>query len=212
MESLLVIMGIIGLGVFGLFYEKQKIKRTPFYKLKKKLEDDLLIANFESNWRRRQEINLQLLWLEALYEDEKEDSFGADKEKSEYDILKKISVEDLKFPKQKDEEYFSHVRFAHKITQSYGNIWANDFKHKVRLYKPEGALLLPKEAISDWMRFYLTCKELPKGMEEPMQGLLPLLDDFIPFDVTEVPIEHKENREFGRKWEEENSINKFKNN
>ena len=60
------------------FFQSKNQKNAAFFRIKKKLEEDLLQANFSGDWKRRQEINLQLLWLKKIEEDEKTKKFYND--------------------------------------------------------------------------------------------------------------------------------------
>ena len=56
--------------VFLIEYLQTKSKNnSPYFKIKKKLEEDLIQASFSGDWKKKQDLNLQLLWLKIIKND-----------------------------------------------------------------------------------------------------------------------------------------------
>lgn len=145
MTALYIIIGIITLGLFLVYYKIKKENNSPYYKIRKKLEDDLKLSDFSGDWKRKQEINLQLLWLDTIKEIETRDIFGIKKQESERSILSDLNDSDFKFPTKWKLDGLDHFPFVQGIISGYGKTLAeNDYKG---MYKPNSILPYPKEII-----------------------------------------------------------------
>lgn len=160
MTTLYIITGLIVIAALINFFQTKKEINSPYIKIKKKLEDDLLQANFSGDWKRWQKINIQLLWLKTLIEVESRDMFKTKKDYGEKSLLAKLSFEDIKFPtKWKLDDLYCYP-FSQNIISAYGKILAkNDYNG---MFKPDSILPVPKEYIRKAILFtfdYLNLKE-----------------------------------------------------
>jgi tetratricopeptide (TPR) repeat protein len=151
MTYLYVAAGIILAVFFMNLYLDRKKSHSAYYKLMKKLLEDQELCGFSGDWERKQEINLQILWLEAIREIEMRDIFGDKKEESESSVLSKLSDVDIKFPLCWNLDSLYHLPFAQNIVSGYGKILAeNDYKG---MYKPNNILPYPKKIIKKAIYF-----------------------------------------------------------
>lgn len=206
MEYFILIAVIAGLGYGISYFENNfRFKKTAFYKLRQKVQDDLDYAKFNNDWRKEQDARLKLLWLETKLKDERSDALnaflGKKEDKSEYEVMKGITGDELTFPKVYDSEDFLHKKFAEEVTQAYAKLWANDFDYKNLIYKPESVLPLPKEEIKKAALFFVEHGHYPEKMKENIQALLVYLDDFIPIESDQLPLDLSENLRIGGEWE-----------
>jgi len=149
------IFGVIILFVLlGYFINKNKGRNSPYMKIRKRLDDELMQASFAGDWKRRQELNLKLIWLDTVRDLNMRDIFGRQKEKSsEAEVLAKLTMNDIKFPvKWNLDDEFSYP-FSQEIIQAYGKVLAEN-KYK-GMYKPDNILPVPKETIRKAIRFTL---------------------------------------------------------
>lgn len=150
MTILYIIGGIIFAG-FLINFIKKRNSNSPYLKIKKKLEEDLMQANFSGDWKRRQEINLYLLWLKTLKEVKSRDILGHKKDENETDLLETISFDDIKFPLKWRLNDFYCYPFSQEIISAYGKVLAeNDFKG---MFKPDSILPVPKSYIRKAISF-----------------------------------------------------------
>lgn len=80
------------------WYLRNKQKKSPYFTIKSKLEEELVEAKFKSDWRKIQETNLFLLWLKVIAKVEKEAFSGAQKQEDEDSKLASLSEDEIKFP------------------------------------------------------------------------------------------------------------------
>jgi tetratricopeptide (TPR) repeat protein len=145
MTALYLIAGIIILALFLIYHKTKRENNSPYYKIRNKLEEDLRLSDFSGDWKKRQEINLQLLWLDTIKERETRDIFGTKKQESESSILSSLNDRDLKFPTKWKLDGLDHFPFVQGIITGYGKTLAeNDYKG---IYKPNNILPYPKEII-----------------------------------------------------------------
>jgi hypothetical protein len=110
MTILYIFGGLIVAGLLINFIKTKKESNSLYLKIKKKLEEDLLQANFSGDWKRIQEINLQLLWLKTINEVESRDMFGRKKDEGETSLLATLSLDDIKFPlRWKLDDFYSSI-------------------------------------------------------------------------------------------------------
>jgi len=136
----MILLYIIGcLIVFGLviiILNAKKKNNSPYLQVKKKLEDDLQQANFTGDWRKRQEINLHLIWLKTLNEVDMS---------RETSLLANLSFDQIKFPlKWKLDDIYSFT-FFDEILSAYGKVIAKNAYGG--LCKPDSILPVPKNYI-----------------------------------------------------------------
>jgi tetratricopeptide (TPR) repeat protein len=145
-----IIGGIIVAGLLFNFTKAKKEGNSPYRKIKKKLDEDLIQAKFLGDWKRRQEINLQLLWLKTLSEVESRDAFGRKKAESEK-LLAMLSFEDINFPVKWRLDDFYCYPFSQEIISAYRKILAeNDYRG---MFKPDSILPVPKSYIRKAIMF-----------------------------------------------------------
>ena len=145
--------GILVLVLIGLSIQKLKEFKSPYYRIRKKLTEDLVQANFAGDWHSRQEINLKLLWLEIVKETEGRGFLGNRKDDLLLPMLSKLSEKDLAFPISWKLDDDRVKLFAEKIIREYGRVLAES-KYK-GMYKPDNILPLPKSFIKKSIFFIL---------------------------------------------------------
>jgi tetratricopeptide (TPR) repeat protein len=164
MTILYILTGLILAGLLINFLKQKKEDASPYLKIKKKLDKDLLQANFSGEWKRRQEINLQLLWLKTINEVESRDIFSGKKSESETKILSMLSFDDIKFPlKWKLQDFYCYP-FSQEIISAYGKVLAeNEYKG---IFKPDSILPVPKSYIKKAILFTFDYFNLKEPMHE----------------------------------------------
>jgi hypothetical protein len=198
--------GIIVLVLIGFAIQKLNEFKSPYYKISKKLKEDLLQANFTSDWRNRQEINLRLLWLDTIKEMESKDFLGKKKEEDISSLTAKLSETDLTFPikwKLSDDRI---PKFAERIIQDFGRVIA-DSKYK-GMYKPDNILPYPKTFIKKSIMYTLDYSEYDKAvykaenkdsMTENLKALYSALNRFfVDTGNEDLPIETIDNMDKGK--------------
>jgi hypothetical protein len=145
MTVIFIFAAIIFAGFIINYYKTKKEKDSPFNKIRKKLEEDLMQYKFSGDWEQCQRINLKLLWLKTIKEVESRDSLGNRQEVSDDQLLSKLTFEDIKFPLRWSLSDFYCYPFAQEIISAYGIILANNDYNG--MFKPESILPVPKEFI-----------------------------------------------------------------
>jgi len=164
MTTFYIITGLIVVGILIKIFQTKKENNLPYLKIKKKLEDDLMQANFSGDWKLGQKINLQLLWLKTLIEVESRDMFGNKKDSDERTLLAKLSFEDIKFPTKWKLDDFYCYPFSQNIISAYGKILAkNDYNG---MFKPDTILPVPKDFIRKAILFMFDYLNLKGPMYE----------------------------------------------
>lgn len=210
MIILYIFSGIIAAGLLIKFFWTKKENNSPYLNIKKKLEDDLMQANFSGDWRKRQEISLQLLWLKTLYEVESNNMFRNKKGSSETTLLAKLSYEDIRFPTKWKLDDFYCYPFSQEIIVAYGKILAeNDYKG---MFKPDSILPVPKTFIRKAILFTFDYFNLKEPMYEVtdkdkradnLNGVNVLLDkSFINTENEDLPKSGVENYKVGNEFKE----------
>jgi tetratricopeptide (TPR) repeat protein len=160
MAIVYIIGGLIVAGLLINLIKTKKENNSPYLKIKKKLDEDLLQANFSGDWKRRQEINLQLLWLKTINEVEGRNMFSRKKDEGETSLLATLSLDDIKFPLRWKLDDFYCYPFSQEIISAYGKVLAeNDYKG---MFKPNSILPVPKNYIRKAILFtfdYFNLKE-----------------------------------------------------
>ena len=211
MEAIFIIIGVCALGLFAYFFQSMKERKSMYFNIKKKLEDDLAQAKFSGNWRKEQEINLQLLWLKIIKIIESNDIYGGKKQENELlSSLAELSEDEIKFPNRwiLDDAY--HFPFSQEIIAGYGKTLAeNDYKG---LYKPESILPFPKDIIKKAILFTFDYLNYDKPLYEIQDKKkvadnlnftkLILLENFVDTSKIDLPKDVIENLHIGRKLRE----------
>jgi len=152
MEDYYIFGVVILLVLVGYFYNKNIGRNSPYMKIKKKLNDELMQASFANDWKERQEINLKLIWLGTIRDINMRDIFGRQKEESsEMEVLNKLSVNDIKFPIKWNLDDDVSYPFSQEIISAYGKVLAEN-KYK-GMYKPDNILPVPKDTIRKAIHF-----------------------------------------------------------
>jgi tetratricopeptide (TPR) repeat protein len=143
------------------FLWRREESKSPYQKIKKKLEDDLLKAKLDGNWRKRQEINLQLLWLKTLIDFETKSMMGQKLvEESESSLLEKLSFDDIKLPTHWNLHDFYCFPFSQEILSAFGEVMAhNEYQGT---FKPDSILPVPKDQIRRSILFQFDYLNLKK--------------------------------------------------
>lgn len=129
------------------YLNQREEKRLLYFKIKTKLEEDLLHHQFSGDWRKSQVANLQLIWLKTIFEVNSRDMCGYKLE--QYEILPrlaKISLEDLKFPIKWKLEDRNCFLFSMEILSAF-ELLQNDRSLKAVPFKSDKILPVPKEFI-----------------------------------------------------------------
>ena len=208
MTIIYIVAGIILIVLFTNYYQKRKESNSPYYMIRKKLKEDFELSSFSSDWKRKQELNLQLLWLDTVKEIETMDYFGNNKEVSENSILSKLNEEQLKFPTKWKLDDLYHFPFVQGIISGYGKTLAeNDYKG---IYKPNNILPYPKGIIKkayyyifDYLNYDKPFYKLEekKKYAENLNGIKVILDfNFVDTGGDDLPKEPLENLTVGEKY------------
>jgi tetratricopeptide (TPR) repeat protein len=150
MEYILIYIIVSGL-IIIIFLGVRKSKRemaSPYMIIQKKLSEDLMQVNFSGDWKNRQEINLQLLWLKTIKDISMRGFFGQKKEGSELEILSKLSESEIRFPIKwnlNPMDKYSYP-FSQEIIRSYASTLIEKNKLDV-FYHPDKNLPVPKDII-----------------------------------------------------------------
>jgi len=167
-------------------------------------------ANFSGDWKKRQEINLQLTWLTVVKEVETRDIFGEKKSDDETSLLIKLTDEDIKFPKQwKLDDLFCYP-FSQEIIAGYGKVLAeNDYEG---MFKPDSILPYPKDIIRkailftfDYFNYDKPLYEIPNKEDRAnnLDTASVFLDmTFVDTGNEDIPKDGIANRIVGRKFQE----------
>lgn len=188
----------------------QKVKKAPYNKLKKKLEDELLQASFAGNWKKKQEANLQLLWLKTILETEKKKLLNRPGTYHEDNLINSLTFEIIKFPKTWQINDITSYPFAHHILAEYRKILLN--KEYKGIFKPESLLPLPKIYIKKAILFtfdYINLKDpvysIPdkENLADNLNTISVLLDNFIDTNGMALPNSGINNYKIGISIKEE---------
>lgn len=153
MLSIIFIVGLVSIILIVNFRQSIRKKESAYFKVRKKLNDDFLQAEFLGDWRRKQEINLHLLWLEVLKDVYSKDMLGNKKSDNDEFVISDLSLSKIQFPlKWKLDDLFCFP-FAQKILSEYGRVLAeNDYEG---MFKPDSILPVPKAYIRKAILFTL---------------------------------------------------------
>ncbi len=210
MTILYIIGALLLAGLLINFINTKKESNSPYLKIKKKLDGDLLQANFAGDWKARQEINLKLLWLKTLNEVERRGVLGSKKDVNETILLATLSFDDIKFPlKWKLDDFYCYP-FSQEIISAYGKVLAeNDYKG---MFKPDSILPVPKSYIRKAILFTFDYFNLKKPIyevpdkdkrAENINGVNILLDmSFIDTGNDDLPKSETENYKIGNTFKE----------
>lgn len=164
MTLLYIIGGLIIARLLFNYIKSQKESNSLYLKIRKKLDEDLLQAKFSGDWKKRQKINLHLIWLKTLKEVESRDIYGRQKNENEATLLDKLSFEDFKFPlKWKLDDIYCYP-FSQEIISAYGKVLAeNDYQG---MFMPDSILPVPKNYIRKAILFNFDYFNLKKPIYE----------------------------------------------
>jgi len=138
--------------VFLIEYLQTKSKNnSPYFKIKKKLEEDLIQASFSGDWKKKQDLNLQLLWLKIIKNDVEVSNISGKNNIPEriYQITK-LTENEIMFQSNWQLDNFYHFPLSQEIIAGYRKTLVdNDYK----VYKPESILPYPKDIIKKAILF-----------------------------------------------------------
>lgn len=210
MEVIYIIIGIYIIGLFFYFSQAKK-RSSQYFKIKKKLEDDLLQTKDFGDWKKRQEINLQLLWLKTIKQVESMDIFGKKKEENEVSsLLTQLSEDEIKFTIKWKLDDLRHFPFSQQIIAGYRKCLAeNDYS----VYKPESILPFPKHVIKkaiyftfDYLNYDKPLYEIPdkqKRADNLNTLKFILTNNFVDTSQRDLPKEGLENFNVGQQLRKE---------
>ncbi len=210
MTMLYIIGGLITTGLLIKFFQTKKENNSPYLQIKKKLEDDLMQATLSSDWKKKQEVNLQLLWLKTIKEVESLDIFGKKKKTEENSLLSTLTENEIKFPPKWQLDDFYYYPFSQEIIAGYGKILVeNDYK----VYKPESILPYPKDIIKkailftfDYLNYNKALYEVPdkKKVADNLNAVrFILLENFVDASKKPLPKDSIENYRIGKQLRDE---------
>ena len=213
MTIVYILVGVILIGLLFRFVQNKKNRNSPYHKIQRKLEDDLLQAKFSGDWRKTQAINLQLIWLKTIQEVESRDALGNKNDIDKTSLLAKLTEDEIKFPTKWKLDDFYHFPFSQEILAGYGKLLSeNDYK----VYKPESILPFPKEVIKkailytfDYLNYDKPLYEIPdkqKVADNLNSVKYILLENFVDTDKKELPKDGIENFRVGKQLREEQPI------
>ncbi|GEM_PF-5597136 len=190
------------------FFDERKRNKSPFLIIKRKLEDDLRQANFSGDWRKRQDINLKLLWLKTYYDIKSEMLSNSNQDYDETALIAKFRENDFKFPIKWELDDFYCFPFSQEIVGAYGKVLAeNAYKGA---FKPNNILPVPKEFIIKAIHYtfdYIGQKESmyhvsdKDKLAENLSSIhIFLLKSFIDTGDDDLPTESLENYKAGKEY------------
>ena len=152
MEDYYILGAIIIVVLIGYFFNQNKRRNSLYVKIRKRLNEEFTQASFTSDWKKRQELNLKLIWLDTIRDINMRDIFGRQKDKStETEVLAKLSMNEIKFPVKWHLEDDVSYPFSQEIIQAYGKVLS---ENKYRgMYKPDNILPVPKDTIRKAIHF-----------------------------------------------------------
>lgn len=217
---MIIIYIIIGIVVFGiLFSQLQKSKRShaPYFKTKKKLELELKNAAETNNWQKKQQINLELLWLKTIKDIRSRDMFSNKLDDSKVQLtLTQLSENEIRFPDKWKLDDLYNFPFVGNIIAGMGDLMVNS---EYELYKPTSVLPFPKDiiikAISftfDYFNYDKPLYEIPEEEKKKQADNLNVVNHFlIEFIVdtheTNLPKKGLENFQVGSKLSKRHEYN-----
>jgi tetratricopeptide (TPR) repeat protein len=198
------------IGQFINYFDERKRNKSPYFKIKRKLEDDLRQANFSGDWKKRQEINLKLLWLTTYLRVQSNVLSRLNQDNDETSLIANFSEENIKFPiKWKLNDFYCYP-FSQEIVSSYRKILSENAYEG--MFKPNNILPVPKEYIIKAIHFifdYLNQKEsiypVPDkdNLVENLNSIYAFLDiSFIDTGDDDLPTENLENYKVGKVYED----------
>jgi hypothetical protein len=153
MIILYIFVFLFAVGALIKINQVMKENKSPYRKLLKKFEEEKLIADFSGDWKKKQEINLQILWLKTILEVENNlEQQSNTKQGVTYDI-NNFSLEDIKFISKWKLDDFYCFPFAQAIVDSYKKL-LSEIGHNA-MYKSNSILPLPKNYIRKAILFLL---------------------------------------------------------
>jgi hypothetical protein len=209
-----IIVVFVVLGLIIKNYQQRNEDDSNYHKVHKKLEDDLLQANFSSDWKNKQQINAQILWLDTIKEIETNNS---NKKKSELLSLTKLTLNEIKFDNEWQIDGLYHFPFASKILAGYST-FLNEENYGICFFKPDKILPYPKSIIEKSHKFMIEFLESNKHLayavkyntnfeKEKLIGslkynLVNLFSSFIDTGNDDLPKEPFENHKVGQQYQD----------
>lgn len=210
MTTLYILGALILVALIINFIKKKVENNSPYLKIMKKLNEDLLQANFSNDWKRTQEINLQLLWLESLVQVERLNNVGRAVEFNEKLYINNLTIHEIQLPQKWTLNDLSCFPFSQQIINSYRKVLAtNEYKG---VFKPESILPVPKKYIKKAILFsfdYFNLKdplyEIPNKDEQAdnLNTINFWLGNFIDNGDIDLPKSGIENYHVGNALKEE---------
>lgn len=182
------------------FFKKEK---TPLQQLIDFLNLRLKEAAFNNDWEKRQEIALNLLWLDCIKNEEAilKEIFGQFYLKGLANNISNLNVEDFTFPEELDPNNLIHLKFSEKVIQNFGAVLENAGKWKNCLYKPDSILPYPKYYIIFNIEFILSEGKISEKMKQHLKASLTFLDSyFIEINPRELPTNQTDNIKVGTSY------------
>ncbi len=209
MEVIYILIGIVIFGIIFSQYQKNKRNQSPYFKTKKRLELELDNAIKTDDWQKRQEVNLELVWLKTIRDIESRDMFSNKLDDSKVRLtLSQLSENKIKLPEKWKLDDLYHFPFAGNIIAGYGDVLA---KSEYGFYKPNSVLPYPKDVIKkaiyfifDYFNYDKPLYEIPDEEKKKQAENLNdvkyfLIECFVDTADTCLPNERIENFRVGKK-------------
>lgn len=165
MTTTVIVILLIVIAFLLFRNSSQRTQKAPYFLLKQKLDEELIQANFSSNKKKIQEINLQKLWLDSIKSVESVDLVGStlDEDKINFE-LSKLTGEELKFPTNLKFDDLYHFPFIMNIIREFGKYIAED--KSGGYFTSELELPFPKKFIKKAIYFWFDYSNIEKPLYE----------------------------------------------
>lgn len=197
MEVYFIVMFILLIGGYLLEMKKQRKQfDLPYFKIKKQLEKELSMARFSDDWKHRQELQLQLVWLDVfklVFNSIPQSDNKVEKEKS---YLGSLSYEEIKFPiLNLDGTILEHFFFCFTVVQNV----LKEIQNGNTLICSQKEFFYPKNAIIEIINFFKGImdyytdspidveyyKNLPESVKNNLVETVKLIDWQLQVDITD---------------------------
>jgi len=167
----LIIVGIAGIAFF--LYNRTRAKESLYHRTDKRFREELSIANITNDWRRRQSIQLQLLWFSVVKKVRSSSPLFQLESRDIEQELNELEETELRFPQPWSLVDMYCYPLAKTILASVGDLMVS----KPSIYYKEEDLHVPREYIAKSVHFLTDYLNL----EEPLYTIpdKPVLADLL---------------------------------
>lgn len=210
---------IIGILLFSLAYYFFNKNNKPYFKKRAVLKDQFNKTTLSDDWEKRQEINLEILWLETIKSVKSEDLFKRNDNYEVKLILKRLSKDEIELPDKWILDDLYYFPFTQSIISGYGKVLAES---EYELYKPEKILPFPKSIIIkaihytlDYLNYDNSLYYIPnkRNVADHLESVkFILINNFVDTTNINLPKKGIENMKIGSRLLHEKQSNKEKDN